>query len=259
MKNNKNFINWLSKKIYLMNLSVYATIDVIMLLPTICMAIVCLPFIVSLFIAFFLVTILRSYFESMIIYEIHIKQLPTSKIIYFSLLNALILTTIYFFIKPKLGAFAIPVTIFVSLAIVKRLKKFFFTTKSREGFFERLSEKLNNNSVSMYGFYAFLVPITLILYKFLNLNFFIAFFIGYFIGMFFEEYYNLIKAYEIKLSLKSLTKLLIWTIICSLMSCLIIYAMMSYNYSGQVSTIISVIIMKLIQPLGTRNFILLRN
>jgi hypothetical protein len=256
-QNNIQFSNWLSKKLYLINVALYATIGVIMLLPQFCFKTLCIPYLGSLIISFFIVTILRALFETLVIYEAPVKSLSVSKILTLAVVNTVVLTAIFYLIKPKVGYFSIPVSFLISLMVIGRLKALLWPTSTRTGFFAKLPTKLQANSLGIYSFYGFLVGITYLLYGVLNINFFIAFALGYFIGMVFEESYNLTGLFEEKLNLKSITPILSLSAICAIASSTVICLLMNYgNYSGQVATIIVVEIFKLIQPMLARKFIL---
>lgn len=251
-----NFFNWLSKKLYLFNIGFYSTIIILMVL---------LPFLINIgmwvflaaFFSFFVVCFLRALYENLIIYEVPIEKLSLSKIFILSLITSVIFSFIYYFLKPSLGYFSIPVDVIVSSFIIGKLKKYLWKDKPAQiDFFIKLPEKLNINKCSTYGFYIFLVGITYIAYAKYNFNFFWAFAVAFFIGMVFEESYNLTKLYEHKLDFKLFIKVILWSLLCATISTTIVFLMMTrFGCSGQLATITSVMLVKLIQPLGSRRFI----
>ena len=252
-----DFSRWLSTKLYLINVGMYATIGLIMLLPTILTKQLEIQPIIASFMAFFIVSFLRAAYESLVIYEAPVKSLSLHKMLILTLVTSGLMLFVSAFLKPKLGYFSIPVALIISMIVVGKLKTALWSTTERSGFFAALPAKLELVSWGRYGFYGFLVGITYIAYAKYNLNFMYAFAAGFFVGMMFEESYNLIKLYEQKLTIKTLVAMIIWSLICAITSMVIVMVMMKqFNYSGQAATIISVLLLKLIQPLGSRKFIL---
>jgi len=83
------------------------------------------------------------------------------------------------------------------------------------------------------------------------MNFYISFGCAFFVGMIFEEVYNRIKLYEQQIALKSLIETNFWSAFCAAGCALLVFIFMQkLGLSGQLATIASVILIKLIQPLG---------
>jgi hypothetical protein len=257
METRIDFLRWLSKKLYLITVGTYATIGLIMLLPPLIAMHFSIPMTAASFGVFFIVAFLRAAYESLVIYEAPVKSLSIYKMLILALITSSVISLASAYLKPKVGYFSIPLAIIISMFIVGRLKEVLWGATQRPGFFAELPAKLELVSLGRYGFYAFLVGITYMAYAKYDLNFYFAFAGAYFIGMIFEESYNLIKLYEQKVTAKYVIPMIIRAACCAIVSAAIVWVMMSMlGYSGQPATIASVILLKLIQPLGSRKFIL---
>jgi hypothetical protein len=257
METRIDFLNWLSKKLYQTSIGLYATVGLIMILPSMFVKMFGLAQFVASFVAFFIVIFLRAVYESLIIYEAPIKSLSLPKILILTLVTSVTLSLISYYLKPTLGYFSIPIAVIIAFMVVGKLKAALWPLHERPGFFAELPAKLDINKWGTYGFYAFLVGITYMAYAKYGFNFYCAFAAAYFIGMIFEESYNLIKLYEQKLIAKNVVFIILWSACCAIASSAIVWLMMSnLGYLGQAATITSVILLKLIQPLGLRKFIL---
>jgi len=257
METRIDFLRWLSKKLYLITVGTYATIGLIMLLPPLLTMQFSIPMAAAGFGVFFVVAFLRAAYESLVIYEAPVKSLSIYKMLILTLVTSSVISLASAYLKPKVGYFSIPLAIIISMVVVGRLKEVLWGTTQRPGFFAELPAKLELVSLGRYGFYAFLVGITYMGYAKYGLNFYYAFAGAYFIGMIFEESYNLIKLYEQALEAKYVAPMILWAACCSIVSAAIVWLMMSdLGYSGQAATITSVLLLKLIQPLGSNKFIL---
>ena len=252
------FLNWLSTKLFLINVGFYATIGLIMFLPGVMTNNFAIPAMVASFIAFFIVSFLRTAYESLVVYEAPFKSLSLHKMLILTLVMSVAMSLVSYFLKPMIGFFSIPVAIVISMLVVGRLKTFLWGTHERPGFFAELPAKLQILSRGRYGFYGLLVGITYYVCHTYGMNFFVyAFAAAFFVGMLFEETYMLIKIYNQKLTAKSFVGMIAWSIACALLSTAIVMIMIKYfGYAGQAATITSVILVKLLQPVGSRKFIL---
>lgn len=252
-----DFLSWLSKKLYLINLALYATIGLVMTLPAVFAKYLEISPILASFGAYFVVLFLRAAYESIVVYEAPIKSLSPHKMLILTLVTASIISLISVFLKPKIGYFSIPVALIISMTIVGKLKAALWPATQRTGFLAELPAKLELVSLGRYGFYAIFVGIAYIACAKYGVDFIYAFPAGFFIGMIFEETYNLTKLYEQKLTAKSAAAMIIWSAVCAIGSTAIIIAMIKqFGFQDKVATIAGVIIIKLIQPLGSRKFIL---
>jgi hypothetical protein len=261
MKTSIDFLNWLSKKLYLATIGFYLTIGLIMLLPTIFAAMFGIPLHlivgVTAFSIKFVVVFLRAAYESLLIYEAPVKSLSPKKMLLLSLITATLMTLVSYYAKPSLGYFSIPVSIIISLLLVSRLKTAMWPVTPRHGFFALLPAKLGALSFGRYIFFGFLVGIAYLGYGKYGFNFYVVFATAYFVGMVVEELYNVVKVYEQKLNTKNVVATILWAVLCAGASAAIVWFMMSVlGYAGQAATITSVLVIKLIQPLGSRRFIL---
>lgn len=256
METRIDFLRWLSTKLYLINIGLYATIGMITLLPAELNAHLAIPPAVTTFGIFFVVLFLRVAYESLVIYEAPIKSLSPRKMSILALIMSGMLFIIFVFLKPKFGYFSIPVALIISMFIAGKLKAALWPTMQRPGFFGELPAKLKLIPLGQYGFYGILVGITYPAYAKYGLNFIYTFAVAFFIGMMFEESYNFIKLYGQKITTKPLIAMIIWSITCAIAAAAIIAMMKYVGYSGPAATITSVVILKLIQPLGSRKFIL---
>lgn len=252
-----DFLHWLSKKLYLISIGMYATIGTVMLLPIFLTNFFGICPIIASFIAFFIVSFLRAAYESIVVYEYPIKSLSLSKMLVLVLVTSSVMSFVSYYLKPSMGYFSIPVAILISLRVVAKLKAALWPAVERPGFFHGLTAKLALNKFGMYGFYVFLVGISYVAVAKYNLDFNITFAAAFFIGMMFEEFYNLIQIYDQDLTTKPLVGIIAWSATCAIASSAIVWVMVGMlGFSGQPSTIISVILLKLVQPLGSRKFIL---
>ena len=252
-----DFLSWLSTKLYLINVGMYATIASVIGLPTVFVTYFGISSRLASFSAFFIILFLRAAYESLIVYEAPFKSLSLHKMLIFTLVTSSVMSFISIFLKPKIGYFAIPIATIVAMVIVGKLKAALFPSAERPGFFHELPAKLNLNKFGMYGFYAFLVGISYMGYGKYNFDFSYVFAIAFFIGMIFEESYNFTQIYDQKLTAKPLLAMIIWSATCAIVSSAIVWIMVGmFGFSGQPSTIISVVLLKLVQPLGSRKFIL---
>ena len=83
-----DFSRWLSTKLYLINVGMYATIGLIMLLPTILTKQLEIQPIIASFMAFFIVSFLRAAYESLVIYEAPVKSLSLHKMLILTLVTS---------------------------------------------------------------------------------------------------------------------------------------------------------------------------
>lgn len=257
MELSNNFLNKLSLKIYLTNISFYITVLIVLLAPNFFINFFVLTKFWASFLTFFIIALLKIIYEKVIIYELDFKELKIEKLFIFVLVNSSVMTAVMFYLKPYIGYFSIPVAIIFSNIFVTKLKEFLWPISDLNEFFLKLNQKLNVNSTGIYRFYWALVGITYIAYAKLDLNFYYFFAFAFFIGILIEEYYNFTKVYEQKINTKFIIFLIIWALICSISSSLIAWVLMqNLGYSGQISSITSVVFIKLIQYLGTRVFIL---
>ena len=75
--------------------------------------------------------------------------------------------------------------------------------------------------------------------------------------MMFEEAYNMIHVYDRPITPKTATSMIIWLSACAVISTATVWVMVGMlGFDGKAATIASVIVLKLIQPLGSRKFIL---
>lgn len=123
--------------------------------------------------------------------------------------------------------------------------------------FVRLNAKLKKNTHFLWFFYSNLAFFTYIFYGWLHYNFYPVFMIGFFLSMVTEEGFTLEKTYEMQLTGRSSAAVLLWSALCAFASTAIIWSLVNYfNFSLLVAVITGVILIKLIQPLGSRKFVL---
>jgi len=258
METKINFLRWLSKKLYLITIGMYVTIGFAMLLPTIITMHLEISPVVASFGVFFVIVFLRAAYESLIVYETPVKNLSPHKMLILTLVTAGTMSIVSVWLKPKVGYFSIPLAIIISMLVVGKLKAALWAATQRPGFFAALSAKVERVSLGRYGFYGFLVGITYTVCTRYGLNFFVyAFAVAFFVGMMFEESYNLLNLYEQKFTAKLLVSMIMWSSLCAITCTTMVMIMMKqFGFSGQPATIISVLLIKLIQPLGSRKFIL---
>jgi hypothetical protein len=260
MESRSDFSTWLSKKIYLINVGTYATIGLVMVLPTFFAIWFGIAPWVAGFVAFFVVLFVRAAYENVVVYEAPIKNLSLYKMLILSLVSSGVMSLVAVFLKPKLGYFAIPVSVMISFMVIAKVKAALWPATAHPGFFLKLPAKLDLNKFGVYGFYGFLVGITYLVYAKYGFNFYYAFAAAFFVGVIFEESYNVIKLYEQQLTTKLTMRIILWAAFCAMLASAIVWMMMQqFGYSGQVATIVSVITAKLVQPLGLRKFILARD
>lgn len=257
METRIDFLRWLSKKLYFTSVGLYATIITIMVLPTLFIKTFGIPQAIASLTVFFIISFVRAAYESLVIYEAPIKSLSLPKMLFLSAITASAMFIAAHFLKPKLGYFSIPVSIAVAMMIVGKLKAELWPSAERQGFFHDLLTKLEVSKKGMYGFYAILVGIAYIAYNKYHINFNLAFAAAFFIGMIFEEAYNMIQVYDRPMTPKAVVATLTWSSVCAIISTLIVCVMIGmFGFEGKTATITSVVLLKLIQPLGSRKFIL---
>jgi hypothetical protein len=257
METKTKFTTWLAKKLYLTNIGLYATIGTIMLLPPLLTKLGDVPQAPASLITYFIVAFLRATYESILIYEASVKTLSLPKMLFLSAVTASTLFLTAHFLKPKLGYFSIPVSIIIAMVIVGKLKAALWPSHERPGFFAELPAKLAVNKWGMYGFYVFLVGVTWFGYGKCSLSFTTTFATAYFIGMLFEESYNIRNVYNRSLTIKTTIAMIIWSACCATVCSASVWVLMGiFGASGQVATIASVIVLKLIQPLCSGKFLL---
>lgn len=252
MKTQSHFLHWLSKKLYLATAGFYLTIGLVMVTPPLVVKTTGLPLLVAGFIAFFVVIFLRTAYESVVIYEAPLSSLSPQKMSIFALTSATVMGLVTTFLQSSLGYFSIPISVIISLLTVGKLKAKLWQTTHREDFFAQLPTKLSAIGTGRYLFFAILVGITYFAYGKYNLSFPLTFATAFFIGMIVEELYNLTKVYEYTPNLKMVTDTIMWSALCTFAATTIIVALISaLKLSGPTATIISVFVMKLVQPLGS--------
>lgn len=256
METKTHFLKKLVTKLYLADISFYTTICLVITLPVVLVKTFELPQLFANFVIFFVVSFLRATYESLIIYEAPVKSLSTSKMLTLSLINSGTIALIIYFLSPMLGYFSIPVSLTISMIFVQKLKTYLWPQHGRLGFFNALPIKLSLATKSKYLFFAFLIGITYCAYGIYGFNFFCSFAIAYFISMMFEELYNAIKIYEQSLTITKILMTILWAISCAVLSVGFVFALINFfNLSGQIATIMSIIFIKLIQPIAPHTLI----
>jgi hypothetical protein len=253
---NIEFSHWLSKKLYLINIGLYATISIVMiLLPILKSSLGLHPILVS-FVVFLIVSFLRAAYESIIVYEAPVTMATLLKLLILALATAGAMSAIAFFIKPYVGWFSLPIAIMTSFIFVKRLKIALWPSTTREGFFSQLPEKLQLQTFGFYGFCAILAGLAIIGYSKLGLKFEIAFSIALFVAMIFEELYNSIKIYEQKPTLRNIALTTVWSSMNAIVAtALVITLITKCGLPEATGTVLGITIIKLIQPLGSRKIL----
>jgi hypothetical protein len=256
METRIDFLRWLSNKLYLTNVAMYVTVGLSMLLPFFLTSAFALPQIGASFVAFLIISLTRAFYESLVIYETKFKQLSLEKLLILSIATAIVMAAILSYLRASLGNFAIPVAVIIARMVVGKLKAALWPATTRPGFFALLPAKLKLSMTGSYYFFGILVGLTYVAYGKYGFNFEYIFPVAFFIGMIAEELYLAINVYEIKPEGKTIIWLVAWAAICALLSTAIVIVMMSvFGYTGQAATIASVILVKLIQPLGARKII----
>lgn len=256
METKIDFLKWLSNKLYLTNVAMYATIGVAMMLPFFLVNIFALPQIIANFAAFLTVSLMRGFYEGLLIYETSLNQTSIKKLLVLAIATALSMTVILLYLKESLGNFVIPAAVIISRIIVGKLKAALWENTNRPGFFEKLPDKLTLNMTGSYYFFGILVGISYVAYGKYGLNFEYIFPVAFFIAMIVEELYKIINVYETNLTHKTILRLISWAAICAVLTTAIIIVMMkAFGCTGQAATIVGVILVKLIQPLGSRKII----
>ena len=258
METRINFLRWLSTKLWLINVGMYATMCVVMVLPAMLTNYLAIPSLLASFSVFFVVSLLCAAYESLIIYEAPIQSLSPHKMLILSLVISTVMMVACTVLKPNLGYFSIPVALIISMLVVGNLKVALWKPTQRLGFFAELPAKLKLISIGRYGFYGCLVGIAVFGCKTIGMAYFpIAFPTGFFLGMFFEERYNQMALYEQPVPNKTLSSIIIWSAVCAIASTVIILVMINQlGCPSQAATITRVVILKLVQPLISRKFIL---
>jgi hypothetical protein len=256
METKIDFLRWLSTKLYLVNAGFYATICAVMILPAFFANALGASQLPAYFMAFFIVSFLRAAYESVVIYESPVKNLSLTKMLILTCVTSGTMTLITYFLKPRLGYFSIPVALIISMMIVGKLKAALWPLHERPGFFSELPAKLGLLSTSRYLFFGFLVGIAYYTVGIYGFNFPCSFATAYFMGMMLEELYNVVKLYEQPLTTRGVIAMILWAACCSVLSTIMIVTMMKFlGFSGQAATITIVILVKLVQPIGSRKFI----
>lgn len=255
MSENLTYSQWLSKKLFLANLGFYSTIAAVMTLPSVFVSMDIPPLLASFF-AFFIVVFIRAGYESLVIYEAKFHQIEPLKMAALSAITATSSSLISFFAKPALGYFAIPVAVMVSMLIVNKIKAILWPAHERQGFFAQMPAALNEVTFARYRFFAILVLGTYFAYGKYGISFPLAFPASFFVGMMVEEWSVIINAYKQKIGNKQIIGSIIWSIICSAEAIGIVGLLKNgLDFPYQTATIIGVLVIKLIQPLGSRKFI----
>lgn len=252
METSIDFVNWLSKKLYEVNVGFYLTVGLIMALPAL-FVLSGMPEFIARFSAFFIIAFLRAAYESVVVYETPVKKLSLPKMLLLTFVTASCLSLVAHFLRPQIGYFSIPVSFVISMLVVGKLKTFLWSATQRTGFIALLPEKLKLVSRARYGFFLALVGISYLAYGRFGVDFIYAFTAAFFVGMMFEELYNTTKIYEQSITKKLAIATVIWSIVCAVAATLFVVVLIKQvGVSNQAATIISVILVKLIQPLGSR-------
>lgn len=253
MITSKSINQELANKFYLYSIGMYAAITSVFGGLYVFHSVLGLNQLVSIFIAYFITVLWRSLYDQLTIYKLKIQQINLKNNLILALIGALTLAVLYYFIKPLLGDWSIPVTIIISMRIIGKIKTFLWPTNTN-----KLPELLKIYSKKLkayiYGLYGFFIGVALITSQFMNFYgksyFYFAFALGIFIGLLFEQLYEFITIYKIKLMkfniFMSTTIAIFFAILCTTLAFIL---MQSIGFSGKVATISGVISLKLIQPL----------
>ena len=257
METKIDFLKWLSLKLYLTNAAMYATVGLSMLLPFLLLQALAMPQLIASFVAFLIISLSRAFFESIVINESPINGLAVSKLLTLSVATAATMTIVIFYLKAPCGNFVIPLAVIISRKIVGALKTALWQNTVRLGYFAELATKLQFNMTGTYYFFGALVGITYFAYGKYGFNFAYIFPSAFFLGIICEELYFMINVYEIEPGINTMFRLMAWAAACAIASTIIVISMMQLlGCSGQVATIVGVILIKLVQPLGSRKLIL---
>ncbi|MFA5075170.1 MAG: hypothetical protein WC436_03655 [Candidatus Babeliales bacterium] len=210
--------------------------------------------ITAIFIGYFLTVLWRAFYDQLIILELKIKQLNIKNNFILALTSACVLSILYYFIRGPLGDWAVPITIIISMKITGKIRKFLWPDGSKN-YSEFLKIYLQKIQIYMLGLYGFFLAVALITYKIVKIfglpYFYFAFAAGILIGLIFEQIYNLIKIYEIKLTTKNIFISIAIAIISSIFCTSLVFVFMQIlAFSGKTATIIGIIVLKITQPLS---------
>jgi hypothetical protein len=249
----KNINKQLASKFYLFSIGLYAAIASIFLFLYLFQNVFRFNQILSIFIGYFITVLWRAFYDQLIIYKLKLPQINLKNNFFLALIGAIVLASLYYFIKPLLGEWSVPITIIISMKLIGRIKKFLWptTVNGLPKFFQIYTKKLK---IYTYGLYGFFLGIALITSQFVKLfglaYFYFAFAISILLCLFIEQLYGLLKVYETQLTKGIILIIAVIAVVSSIIcSTLVFILMQEIGFSGKAATICGLIILKLIQPL----------
>ena len=243
----------LANKLYLFSIGLYAAIASVFGWLYIFYSVLGLNQLASIFIGYFITVLWRSFYDQLIIYELKIEQLNIKNNFILATIGAFVLAVLYYFIKPLLGDWSVPVTVLIAMRIMGQLKNLLWPNSNNKlpDFFVLYSQKLQ---LYIRGLYGFFIGIALITYQSVKLfgtsYFYFAFAFSILVGLLFEQFYDLIVIYKIKPTKLIIAATIVIAVISSISCSVLIFILMQFmGFSGKAATIFGIIVLKLLQPL----------
>lgn len=252
----RDFLQWLHKKLYLMNLGLAITVTTLVLLPRFLTKSFDFSRVWSSFIIFFVVTFLQTFYDNMIVYDVRYEKISWLNTFLFAGVYAVSMVFVSFVIKPNCGYYYIPFSLLISMFVVGKTKIALRPERSSEGFLHVLPKRIAAQRTSIYLFYAILIGGTYGAYSLCHVKFYLAYGGAFFVGMLCEEFFIVTKIYKQKVVLWRGVAEILWAGICTGISVGIIWGLVSYFHLStktgyQQATLMSLLVVKLLEPLGS--------
>lgn len=246
---------WLATKFLLFSIGVYVTIAGIMGISWLAMRLG-IGTLASTFVAFCATVFVRTFYEQIVILDIPKTRIEPGKNALFSLIYAIIMSFVFYVIRPPLGYWGIPVALVIAQAAIKPIKAYLWPSKPRPGLHELYEIKQSSFMASLYGFFCLLAFITITGAKSLHLNFAYAFGAAVFIALVASVLFELHYLYEQKIVVRTMTRWIIIALCLASMSAVAcIGAIDLLGVSGKVATITTCCAVKIFeQYLLSRSF-----
>jgi hypothetical protein len=247
-----NIKNFLAKKLYFSAVGILGTVASILGFSFLLRTYGNYSHISALFISVFVTVFVRSFYESMVIYEAPFKYLSFFKMGVLALVCAGGISGFIYFFQKSLENLTVPFAIAFMLVLVGKVKSYLWGQeeqgiKDTPEYCVSLGEKLKIFTGLFYGFFGFLALFTYILVNIMQVNFFYAIGVSFGLGLLCEEIGSLILIYQQALRLKLLLWVVIRSVLCAFFVCELISIFMKIiMFPPAASTIIGVIVVKLL-------------
>jgi hypothetical protein len=246
------------QKFYFVNLALFGTVALMFGSLYILQAELEVGFFLANIVAFFAIVYARSIFDPIFIYDAPLSKMQFKKNILFAALSALILVLMLCLLRTFLGEWAIFVMIALSQKIMLKLRSLLFSSTTQSGGVARsqLFEKITVYTKGLYSFFGATAVLSYFGVALLGTSSFsLVFCIALFIALLLHMLFEVTTMYHVTVTQKILLQTIAVSVLGALATSALFCVFFGYTASGKASTIMAIIVLKLIQPWWIRRTI----